>query len=157
MTGDGLWGILSVQFPFSSIENNSAYRTYIMEESTGDEGEDQDPIDIGVQEAQKTDSIEEDEEYIKVKEECKKLKEKLLQMYSDVFTESLKPGDKCNIPPVEIKIDEDVEVTSTNVKCPRDVYIQIQKRADKEIKELLAAGVIAESKNISCIAPAYCS
>ena len=63
--------------------------------------------------------IRDDKEYIKVEKECKKLKQKLLPKFSDIFTEDLKPGDKCNIPPVRIEVDIDMEVTPTNVKCPR--------------------------------------
>ena len=47
---------------------------------------------------------------------------------------------------MKIEINENIEVTPTNVKCPRDVHIQIRKAAKEEIKDLLAAGVFAESK-----------
>ena len=91
------------------------------------------------------DNIEEDEEYIKTEKECKKLKEKLPQEFSDIFTENLKLGDKCNIPPVKKEINENIEVTPTNVKCPRDVHVQIGRQLMKK-NDLFAAGVIAESK-----------
>ena len=63
-----------------------------------------------------------------------------------MFREELLPGDKINGPPVQIEVDEEADVTPTNLKAPRDVHIQIRRAADQEIKDLLVAGVIAESK-----------
>ena len=57
----------------------------------------------------------------------------------------MRPGDKVNVPPVQIEVDEEADVTPTNVKCPHDIHIQMQKAADEEIQDLLAAGVIAPS------------
>ena len=85
-------------------------------------------------------------EYQKIEKECKALQDELLREYSDVFTDSLQPGDKCNVDPVRIELKENTNVKPVNVKSPRDVPIQIRAAADKEIKTLLEAGVIAESK-----------
>ena len=62
-----------------------------------------------------------------------------------MISEALKLADKFNFPPVKIEINENVQVTPTNVMCPRDVHIQIRNAADEGINYLLAAGVIAES------------
>ena len=149
------WGILPIQYPYPST--NSANRVFNSEETPEDE-EPQNAVDIGVQEAQDMNNIEEDEEYIKVEEDCKKLKEKLIQEFSDVFREELKPEDKVNVPPVQIEVDEEADVAPINVKCPRDVHIQIRKVADEEIKDHFAAGVIAESKNptVHCAYGMFC-
>ena len=78
--------------------------------------------------------------------DCQKLKEELVEEFKDVFQEELLPGDKINGPPVKIEIDEDLDVIPTNVKAPCDVHIQLRGASDQEIKDLLATGVIAESK-----------
>ena len=122
------WGILPIQYPYPSV--NSVNRVFSTEETLEDKGEPQDTVNIGVQEAQNMDNIEEDEEYIKVEEDCKNLKEKLIHEFSDVFREELKPGDKVNVPPVQIEVDKEADVTPTNKKCPHDIHIQIIKAAD---------------------------
>ena len=95
---------------------------------------------------------------MKVEEQCKKLKDELVHEFSDVFREELLPRDKINGPPVVIEVDEDLEetVVPTNVKAPRDVHIKLRRAADQEIKELLAAGIIAECKGPTKIVPTEC-
>ena len=73
------WGILPIQYPYPS--NNSANRVSSSEETPEDKEETQNAVDIGVQEAQDMNNVEEGEEYMRVKEDCKKLKEKLVKEF----------------------------------------------------------------------------
>ena len=42
----------------------------------------------------------------KVPPECQKLRNKILTKYADVFKDKLEKGDRVNIPPVKLQIDE---------------------------------------------------
>ena len=66
------WGILPIQYPYPSV--NSVNRVFNSKETPEDEEEQQNAVDIGVQEAQDMNNIEENEEYMKVEEDCKNLK-----------------------------------------------------------------------------------
>ena len=137
-------GILPIQFPFPNTGKNSVNRIMNTDDDSEEEEDVTDAVWIGVQEAQNVEDIEKDKEYKKTELECQKLKVKLMEEYSNVFAETLKPGDKCNVPPVKIELRDNVNMTPTKVKCLRDIHIQIRAAADEEIKTLLAARVIAE-------------
>ena len=53
----------------------------------------------------------------KVPPECKKLRNKILKKYADVFKDKLEKGYRVNIPPVKLQIDVSRKIppfTSTN-------------------------------------------
>ena len=71
----------------------------------------------------------------KVLHECKKLRNKILTKYADVFKDKLEKGDRVNIPPVKLQIDESKNVPPVHINKPFD----LRKPAKKEFREMVNA------------------
>ena len=78
----------------------------------------------------------------KVPPECKKLKNKILRKYADVFKDKLDKTDRVNIPPVKLQIDESRNIPPVHINKPFDVSYHMRKPAKEEFREIIEAGII---------------
>ena len=89
----------------------------------------------------------------KVPPECQKLQNKILTKYADVFKDKLEKGDRVNIPPVKLQIDESKKVPPVHINKPFDVAYHLRKPAKKEFREMVNAGIVVPNNEPS----AWCS
>ena len=73
---------------------------------------------------------------------CQKLSNKILTKYADVFKDKLGKGDRVNIPPVKLQIDESKNVPPVHINKPFDVAYHLRKPAKKEFREMVNAGIV---------------
>ena len=85
----------------------------------------------------------------KVPTECKKLKNKILKKYADVFKDKLEKTDRVNIPPVKLQIDESRKISPVYINTPFDVSYHLRKPAKEEFREMVNAGIIVPNNEPS--------
>ena len=83
----------------------------------------------------------------KVPPECKKLKNKILRKYADVFKDKLDKTDRVNIPPVKLQIDESRNIPPVHINKPFDVSYHMRKPAKEEFREMIEAGIIVPNNS----------
>ena len=80
---------------------------------------------------------------------CKKLKNKILKKYADVFKDKLEKTDRVNIPPVKLQIDESRKIPPVHINKPFDVSYHLRKPAKEEFREMVNAGIIVPNNEPS--------
>ena len=68
------WGILPLQFPYPTCQKNFVNRIQEVDSESDEDEEEKDMVQLGVQEEQEEDAIEENEEYTKTERECQEMK-----------------------------------------------------------------------------------
>ena len=74
--------------------------------------------------------------------DCAKLREKILRQHSHNFKEKLGPNDRINHPPIKLNIDHTRGIKPTKQSKAYQIPLHLYKPAQKEINEMLEAGVI---------------
>ena len=85
----------------------------------------------------------------KVPPECKKLKNKILRKYADIFKDKLDKTDRVNIPPVKLQIDESRNIQPVHINKPYDVSYHMRKPAKEEFREMIKAGILVPNNEPS--------
>ena len=75
---------------------------------------------------------------------CNKLREYILKKYKEIFKEYLDPGDRVNIPPVHLEVDESRGVSPVQATKAFDIPHQLLKPATTQINEMLQSGVLTK-------------
>ena len=76
---------------------------------------------------------------------CTKLREHILKECKDVFKDYLGPGDRVNIEPVHLKIDESRCISPVQATKAFDIPHHLMKPATTEINEMLRSGVLTKN------------
>ena len=88
------------------------------------------------------------EKLSKTSRPCTKLREYILKENKDIFKEYLDPGDRVNIEPVHLKVDESRGIRPVQAIKAFDIPHHLMKPAIKELNEMIRSGVLTKNDEL---------